>query len=657
MMADIAKIKRNIQRMIDQNAPESDIDEYVASEGITPEILRGEPQAVPQEPSASAGWSMGNEAVDFLTGGLSNKMNAAGAGVIDATLNAIQGGDFNYSDAYNKHLAFQRKMQGDYEAESPLKAAIGKGAGLVLGVTSMPVWGKGIQGAAGTGAGYGAVMGAGDDANSLTERAANTIAGGITGGLIGAGGYGGGKLLGVGAEKLGRDWSAIGAPADVKANTLIGGLLDKQYGPNNSMSAARAMNTLGPDAALVDVLGERGLSAARGAANIDPMARETLEAFVLGRKSSQNQRVVADIQNAAGVKPGSRETVEGMKKSANDQARPAINAAYKAANKAGYDVPLDYFADVINSDAGGKAFAQAFKNVADRAATGKDVEGNLAVIDETKRILDGWAKQGYRNSDPQASVFADMAKHLRFQMDDLLQNKEYLTARMMRQKAYRADEAFDLGEELGRGRVPLDLPQKAAKIDPSLRDNIGKAYAQTKVETLLNRGSTEGALNELSTPMGQEALTAALGKKSSDVVKALSREKTFNRTARGVTGNSTTARQLAEMGGTAVGGAATATALGYDAYTSGTAGIIAALAKKGAPALTRKLATDAQRKAAPIIAEILTKNRIPVSSLKQLPPSALEKMSKADQNKLVRALLMISESGSKSNPQTVEANR
>ena len=40
-MADIAKVKRNIQRMIDQNAPESDIDAYVASEGTTPEELRG----------------------------------------------------------------------------------------------------------------------------------------------------------------------------------------------------------------------------------------------------------------------------------------------------------------------------------------------------------------------------------------------------------------------------------------------------------------------------------------------------------------------------------------------------------------------------------------------------------------------------------------
>lgn len=39
-MPDIPKIKRNIQKMIDQNAPESDIDAYVASEKVSIEELR-----------------------------------------------------------------------------------------------------------------------------------------------------------------------------------------------------------------------------------------------------------------------------------------------------------------------------------------------------------------------------------------------------------------------------------------------------------------------------------------------------------------------------------------------------------------------------------------------------------------------------------------
>lgn len=47
-MADIDKIKRNIGRMIDQGAPETDIDSYVASEGVTIDQLKSAPSAATQ---------------------------------------------------------------------------------------------------------------------------------------------------------------------------------------------------------------------------------------------------------------------------------------------------------------------------------------------------------------------------------------------------------------------------------------------------------------------------------------------------------------------------------------------------------------------------------------------------------------------------------
>src|SRR5687767_12020599 len=48
MMGDIEKVKRNVGRMIDQGAPESDIDAYIAGEGVTVAQLRngGERQAM-----------------------------------------------------------------------------------------------------------------------------------------------------------------------------------------------------------------------------------------------------------------------------------------------------------------------------------------------------------------------------------------------------------------------------------------------------------------------------------------------------------------------------------------------------------------------------------------------------------------------------------
>lgn len=52
-MVDVLKIKRNVARMVDQGAPESEIDAYVAAEGVTPQILRAVPAPKYDEKAAT----------------------------------------------------------------------------------------------------------------------------------------------------------------------------------------------------------------------------------------------------------------------------------------------------------------------------------------------------------------------------------------------------------------------------------------------------------------------------------------------------------------------------------------------------------------------------------------------------------------------------
>jgi hypothetical protein len=657
---------------------------------------------------------------------------------------------------------------------------------------------------------------------------------------------------------------AVGADPQTKAAIKVRGLADDMGGAG---ALQQKLDDLGPDAMKVDVLGERGRSVARSAANIEPSARETLESALFGRKATQNQRVVSDIEQASGLAAGSRETVDTLKRKAYEEIAPEINRAYTQAREAGYDLPLSAIDDILTTPMGKQARLDALKAVqnryykevprgpalapgappapkdkssssanrmvrelgpklgprprkpsdlldfvkdkgglrdfkgelrsldaktvrglvrengisldqarelaaregfldykfgnADRAVAestvgdfldaidnnlrgnpvfstsdgwaadawlgykdgqasrasiyetakriaeesgGKPInddvfrdaiegvlqkgEGpaealqraqyadfakfgsqpqevpagifeknlrnysNLSLLDEMKRSLDDVAGAANRGGRPnEASQASGMAKDLRTRVDSLLNDDVYATARGLRQKAYKADEAFDLGADLGRGRVAMDLPGKARKVDPEFKPNVAKAYATTKAETLLNRGATEGALNELSTPLGREAMDAALGPNASSVVKALEREKTFNRTTRAVAGNSTTARQLAEMGASAGGGAATAAALGYDASTGGLAGILAALTKKGVPAMSKKLSTDAQRKAAPLIAQMLVERGVP-PQVAAKAPGVLERLTKAGGNeKLMKALLMlVSPQAQKANP-------
>lgn len=183
-MADIDRIKRNIGKMIDQGAPETDIDAYVSSEGMTAEQLRAGKAPVVGRPDS---WGMSSEAMDFVTGGLQSKLNSAGIGLASAAGNYLSGDGFNYSDEYNRALEQERADQAAYQNQNPAKSYAGKGVGLALGIGSLPAFGRGIKGAMTTGGIYGGIQGAGQDADGVSERVKNAAFGGALGGVLGGG--------------------------------------------------------------------------------------------------------------------------------------------------------------------------------------------------------------------------------------------------------------------------------------------------------------------------------------------------------------------------------------------------------------------------------------------------------------------------------------
>ncbi|MDW9814925.1 hypothetical protein GOB25_07555 [Sinorhizobium meliloti] len=265
---------------------------------------------------------------------------------------------------------------------------------------------------------------------------------------------------------------------------------------------------------------------------------------------------------------------------------------------------------------------------------------NLSRLDQMKRALDSKSKMAARAGDnTTASEATALARELRTRMDSLLDDPVYANARALRQEAFKTDEAFDLGADLASGRVPFGLPQKAKSVADTDRDFMAKGYAARQSENLLNKGSTEGALNSLSTPMAREAMEAALGSNAQSVINALARERAFNAAARDVTGNSTTTRQLMEMLGTGTGVGGAAMLFGYDPTTSGVAGFLAGAMKRGAPALARKIATETEKKAAPHLAEILTRRQLPTS--RPIQEGALERLSKSKREALARMIMGI----------------
>jgi hypothetical protein len=84
--------------------------------------------------------------------------------------------------------------------------------------------------------------------------------------------------------------------------------------------------------------------------------------------------------------------------------------------------------------------------------------------------------------------------------------------------------------------------------------------------------------------------------------------------------------------------------------TGGIAGILGALARKGAPAIARKITTDAQQKTAPLIAQALLARDLPAQAM-NMAPGMLERVSRADRDKLTKMLLLLTEQAQRPPPQ------
>lgn len=252
-MADLARIKRNVAKMAGMNAPEADIDAYIASEGVTVDDVRAfqppaadakkamyerfEKVAAPLSPHNQP--SLGDTLGAFQTGahqgmtlGFGDEINAGLGAVPLALVDALTGKDFDVGRAYGEGLNTTKGYIDERTSKAPTAALLGEltggvatgGAlakgGLTLMKPGMSVPGAVVRGGA-EGAAYGGVSGFGNsDADNLMERGGDAL----EGAYMGAGT--GGVLSGVGSRLSGAGTRApVPTVDDLKASA--GALYDK----------------------------------------------------------------------------------------------------------------------------------------------------------------------------------------------------------------------------------------------------------------------------------------------------------------------------------------------------------------------------------------------------------------------------------------------
>lgn len=212
---DIARIKRNVAKMASMGAPEADIDGYIASEGTTIDAVRNHKMYVSQQNAAKdkliAGTpSMAESGVrgfgSGATMGFSDEIMGAIGGAVAKYTPEWMGGrpdlfkGRSYADVYREGRDMARRDEAAAAEANPITYGTAALAGGLLTASKIPVAtpfkaetaSARIGNAAATGAGYGAVAGAGTGKSDLTRGdvggfIGDTATGAVVGGLIGGG--------------------------------------------------------------------------------------------------------------------------------------------------------------------------------------------------------------------------------------------------------------------------------------------------------------------------------------------------------------------------------------------------------------------------------------------------------------------------------------
>lgn len=354
---DFPRIKSNIQKMLDQNATEAEVDEYVKSEGTTAAALQANGKMTNQKMKlAPSGLESAAGYVNKLTQSLASGVTAGFADELAAGLDApfvaayrtlVEDKDFDMGKAYADRRDTYRADQTDFRENSPVGYYSGEIAGAVGGVLAAPISGP-LQAYRGTQA---AIKPLSKAANWF-RTPAKTLPRRMGKGAVIGGGYAG--AFGAGHSTGGPQDRAEAAAAAVPAGMLIGGLaapvvelitavgragVQKVLSARGGLSPAEqklanairdmaggdfkagvaqvreALSKGGDDVALADVTGQPGVRLARGAANVEGEGGQIATDFGVTRAQGRGARMDQALDELApGNFHGTLEKINAQKR-------------------------------------------------------------------------------------------------------------------------------------------------------------------------------------------------------------------------------------------------------------------------------------------------------------------------------------------------------
>lgn len=491
-------------------------------------------------------------------------------------------GDAEAKKRYDAAVSRERELNKAAEEQHPVASIAGNVGGAVL----LPI-GAGAQAAslpgrmavgAGTGAILGGAAGAGEGqglADSASRAAVGAAAGGALGGAAPAvveGVIRGGRAAAVPIANAVRGVRNV---EDEAARRVVTALerdraVDPQAAGRLTPGEFAASVQSGGPASIMDIGGETTRALARSAANTSPEGRAALNRSINDRFEGQTDRVVGWLRNSFHF-PDAAAQSQALEQTGRTVNRANYARAYREGDREIFSPELDR---LMGSPAVVEAMRRASTSGKDRAITqglgamrqGVTVENgvvrftrgrngaptypNLAFWDATKRELDDAANAaGRAGRNGEAGVLGDLARTLRAELDRAVPS--YQQARAGAAHFFDADNALQAGQNfVGKNMTAGEARRALAQMSPTERQLFQDGFVSRFIETLNQVGDRRSILNKIAeSPAAREKLNVALGpQRATELEAGLRVEGIMDLARNAVQGNSTTARQLAELG-------------------------------------------------------------------------------------------------------------
>lgn len=386
-----------------------------------------------------------------------------------------------------------------------------------------------------------AVSGAGSALGEEVGGETGALVGSILAPIAGQGGVSSLKrLVGMGAKGIRSLTQSLSNMSEDGAATLLAeAMVRENMGPDDVI---KRMAELGPEAIPADV-GNNFARLLRTAANKIPRIEGEAAQVFKARHAGQGNRILNAFDDASGV---STLSVDDEISRLNEALKPQVDQLYAQARSQALEFSPKLKAKLNGKGSLGRARKQAEKRLVDLADLGEQ-PGNLALIDQTKRVLDDQIGTAIRGGQKEkAMILVRLKNEMVKEADEAIPS--YKEARDLFAGKRSLESAAELGESFFKLKA-REMPEITKALSQSEMKMFKLGAKRAIIDRVNDANTSADLVKRMFGKNGDvQKLKSIMGDQYDNFASSLKREADFVLTRRAAQANSTTAKQIFDEG-------------------------------------------------------------------------------------------------------------